>query len=380
MSTNILRKSPIERFRALESRLSSLGKKLDGFKSKSVNQLDRDIYKLNESLIQMQESLPFASTVKNPKYVVSILTKDALTALKEHKTMRDEAVKILEGMTYYSAKNIYGRIVGKRATIKENKALWYNINEDTRVLKATEILRHGSDENFRKIYFEYANGMGLKALDKFDFNHIKKSTPKALNLIEAYCDRFWEGKWPWEHKAPKKVYDLIKETKEMSIKKYRSQFDFGLQSLLEGEMEKSQIVTELGTFIDKVDSMIETLGRTSGTLMTTTRDAIRTEFGDDAMSDMESALSDKIRSTVDALSDLKTSIAEKVDSLSGNTAEPSAKAEFDDMGAGPDADMVGDMGDDGDMAEIEFDDEDVAPAEDDFDFDLDNMSGEREKK
>ncbi len=380
MTKNILRKSPIERFRALETRLSTFGQTLSAYKSKSTDQLDRDIYKLNESLNHMQETLPFASTVNNPKYVVRLLTKDALLALKEHKTIRDQSVEILEGMTYYNAKIDSKKVVGKRATVIEGKAGWYNINEDVCILKAIEVLRYGSDNDFRKIYFECANGIGLAALDKFDFDHIKKSSPKALNLIENYCDKVWEGKWPWEFKAPKKVHSLIKETKEMNIKKFRSEFDFKINSLLEGEMEKSHIVTELGDMIDKVDSMIETLGRTSGTLMTTTRDSIRTEFGDNAMSDLENSLSEKIRSTVDSLSDLKSAINEKIEALSGNVTPP-AQTEFDDMGAGGDMGSVGDMGAGAeDTEEFEFDDEAAVTDDDELDFDIDDLEGEREKK
>lgn len=383
------------KFRRLERRLGTLGQKLDRFKKLDADQLFEAEAKLTKLIERRKRTMPAYEALNNPGVVRGLLTIAAIKELREFKEERDEAYPLVEGMTYWLTKLEDGRVKGKRCHyLGEDRARWAPVNEDVRVLKALELMRHGEDEDFRKIYFEMADGLGVTAASKFNRRHLTRSTDAALNLIEQYCDSRWAGAWPWQAPAPRKLKMLIKENIVTSLKKFREQFEQDDQLVFEGELEKSEIVTDLIGWNGEIDQMIEKFGKRTGDLIASVREKIRTEFGDHGLDGIDGMI-DKIKGTVDNLTDVKAEVENTIQSLLGNAPAADFDAPVDDGGAPP----IDDMGAGGlDDEPTEFDDiggdpgagdadiSDDAFASDDLDdLNLDDIgggddAGERPKK
>lgn len=109
--------------------------------------------------------------------------------------------------------------------------------------------------------------------------------------------------------------------------------------------------------------------------MTGLRDDIRTEYGDQAITDMESSVNDKIKSATDSLSDLKAVIYDQIEKLNGGGEEdPNALVDFD---ADPEAETDDVIDFDADPEAEDLEDIDMDDIEN---MELDDPSDEREKK
>lgn len=385
------------KFRTLERRLAVLGANLNRFKKLDVDQLLEAENKLQRLVDRRKRTMPAFEALKNDGVVRGLLTIAAIKALREFKEERDEGVNLIEGMTYWVAKTEGNKLVGKRCHyLGEGRARWAPVDQDVRVVKALELLRHGDDEDFRKIYFEMADGLGVEATNGYDRRHILESSDKALNLIEGYCNSRWSGAWPWQVPAPRKLKMLIKENIVTSLMKFRAEFEADDQLIFEGELEKSEIITDLIGWNGEIDAMIEKFGKRTGDLIASVREKIRTEFGDHGLDGIDGMI-DKIKSTVDTLTDVKTEVETTIQSLLGDAPQtdfdapmdmPPADgldgggldgldggepAEFDDIGGDIDMDADADISDDA------FADDDLGDLNLD-DFGGDDDAGEREKK
>lgn len=382
------------KFRNLERRLDSLGVSLKRFKKLDVERLQEAEKKLTSLIDRRKRTMPAFEALKDDTIVRGLLTVGAIRELREWKAERDEAVKLVEGMTYWVVQTDGNRLVGKRCHyLGESKARWAHVDSDVRVMKALELLRHGDDEDFRKIYFEMADGTGVESVTGFIRNHITESSDQALALIESYCNSRWNGPWPWQVPAPRKLKMLIKENIVTSLKKFRAEFEADDQLIFEGELEKSEIITDLIGWNGEIDSMIEKFGKRTGELIASVREKIRTEFGDHGLDGIDGMI-DKIKVTVDTLTDAKTEVESTIQTLLGNAPQ----TDFDAADGAPpvSADgLGGDMGDeppafddgadDGLGDDLSLDGEgdlgDDAFADDDLgDLNLDDIDGERPKK
>lgn len=390
----------VSKYRSLEKRLSSFGRDISNYKNRPLSDIDYMIKITEGKLENIVNDTAFNSYAQNEDYVKETLTLQAFKAIKDIKEGNERSEVLIPGYTYYDCKITGNLVSGKKCFfIKESKAQWIKVRQDVRVLKAMELLEHGTDEDFKKIYFELADGMPFKSASKMCMEHITKSSNKSLSEMAAYCDTRWSGKWPWQVKASRKLTSKIMENQKMvrnSLRTFRDEFNKTRRRINEGEIEKSEIILKFKGLADDITGMIEKLGKTSGALITDTRDQVRTEFGDQHLSALETISKETITHAVDALSELKGAIEKQVDDMANNSGDvrpafddpmaPPAPGgdqgpgEFDDAPEG-DPNMQG--GDDMDMGDGE-EDPDMEGGDDmDADFDLDaelNLGDERKKK
>jgi hypothetical protein len=376
---------PLDRYKVLESKLAAMDRDLTEYRGKSVSSLREAIRELDKRLTETRLSSGFMDFVKDDNYVADVYTKSALECLSEFKIQRDKSTVLVPGMTYYSASVSNGRVTGNRCHfLSEDRAFWSPVNEDARVLKALEVSQWGSAEDFRKIYFEMADGRDFECFENVTLDHIKESSDEALNRIEAYCDRLWEGKWPWEVKAPSKLKTIVKENTDMtrrSVREYHEEFNGLLDTLSEGEIEKSEIITRMQGYVQDIDSMLEKLARVSGNLMTDTRESVRSEFGDEAAQRISDEVGQHISSAAEGLGQLKSSWTQQLESLANGGVEE--RPEFDDP-LDPEADAMAGAGIDGEEPEAELPDEEGLEGDADFDDEMedgdDDLEAERDMK
>lgn len=384
----VIQQKPLDRYRLLESKLEALGRDISVFRKKSTPVLEETISVLENRISNKRFETGFMDFMKDNDYVKDIYTRDALSCLLEYKNARDASVVLVPGMTYYNTKTegTPERVVGKRCFyISEDHAFWSPVNEDVRVMKAMEVMQWGSDDQFRKVYFELADGRLFESTEDLMLEHITESSNEALDAIEEYCNSLWEGAWPWEQTAPMKLKTAIKENTAMtkkSVQEFRESFTSLVRTLNEGEIERSAVITKMQGYIEDIDNMLEKLGRVSGNLLTDVRENVRAEFGDSAADEIGELVEQHIRGAADELAKLKGAWSGKLnDLISGNTSEP---AEFDqDLGGEEEG---GDLDLDADPADMEEPDEidgDLDLGDDDLGDDLeldDEDEGERDKK
>lgn len=384
----ITRVDPMTKYYSLEKRLKTLGRDISQFKSKSIPDINHAIHILEGKVGTIMEADNFNSYHQNPEYVKECLTLKAFNLIKQIKEDREAAEEFIPGFTYYDASLTEGRVVGKKCFYSgENKALWIKLNEDVRVLKAMEVMEHGSDEDFKKLYFELADGKPFASAAQYCVEHITESSDEALTEMAKYADTRWDGKWPWQVKASRKLSRTIRENTTMirnSLRQFRNEFSQARRKLAEGEIEKSEIALKFRGVADDITGMIEKLGKTSAALMTDERDRVRSEFGDQHLAGLETLSRETITHAVDALSDLKAAIEKQVDDMINGGGD--VRPEFDDPAApggevppmapsgddfNDDPDAAGDMGDMDAPADLGPDNADPAAAGGDPEFDLD---------
>ena len=376
---------PIDRYRALETKLGAMGRDIRDFRKKNIDTLREALTILENRIYETRVNSDYMGFMSDQKYVRDVYTKNALECLIEYKQDRDESVVLVPGMTYYSAKVEDGRVVGKKCNyLNESTSFWVQVNEDERIMKAKEVMAWGSDDNFRKIYFELADGKLFENFEKFDIQHITKSSDKALNIIEQYCNTVWEGKWPWEINVPNKLKSIIKENTEMTIKsvrEYREEFETLRNSLFEGEIERSELISKLRGHYEDVDNMLEKIGRVAGNLLTDMKENIRSEFGDEAAERIETTLGDRLRSASNELGSLRRAWEEEIENLA-NGEQGMEAPEFDDPAVDDLASAPVDGEENSDIDQMPaFDDEDFEDEEDSEEDEEDlDLGAEREKK
>ena len=392
---NVLQSSPADKFRKLEKVLMKEAKvDLSKYKSMDSDQLNAEIHRLEERSKVMRRQIPYGRLMRDRGYGRVKMMSEALSLLAEHVSAKEASTKLYPGMTYYrNCKRVGSMVYGERCTYlgedREDIISWCGFADSVRKLKILESLRYGSDEQFSHIYFKLANGRSLDSMNGFIVEHLVESTEPAMIAMEKYCDSIWEGPWPWEVKAPKKIRDIMEDNERMrnaKIRQIRESFNDVMIELTEGEVEQSQVIISARDVIDRIDDMIHKLGKISAEAMTELKDKVRTEYGDSLAKDLENATNEGVGGSVDALSKLKEAIRQEIkkmeeqlghDPLQNNLDDIDAEFDDDDMedhDGGKIGKDLGDLESPDDLDDVDMDDMD------DVDMDDDDDEGEREKK
>ncbi len=320
---DIFTTNPRRDYDRLKAILAKYGVQTSVYESMETNELRRSIEHLNSRKSKILSNLPFDKELKDPRYSITVLESAAVKSLLDEKTSIEDQRPLIKNITYYRRTIIEGnKLTGYRCTYlgPNRPANWTKIVEDVRTLKALELIKHGSDEDFARIYFIMADGVPNHAARKACYEHIAYSSDKAKKEIAKYCDARWEGAWPWEAVAPSKLKKII-ERKHMNrnrrIAEMRARLSRITAALYEGEVEKSEVILSGREMADKLTSMIHELGKLSAQLMAEFKDQVRTEFGAESANGLTEISSDKISHAVDALGEIKSSIDTYLQGLQG---------------------------------------------------------------
>lgn len=385
----------------IKSVVGSLGGNLDKYSGYSAERLREESKLAEAAAVARMKELPYNGHVSDAQYGAALLAAKGLSYMADLAEAKDEATRLVDGMVYYVAAENRGIVAGYRCMFKESREnCWVPFRADARTMKVMEVLKHGEDEDFTTLYLELADGRNIDAANGFVVEHITECSDEALDAMSSYCDSRWEGSWPWEQTAPRKLRRIVEnDMANRRISDIRNRFDAEYDKLFEGEVEQSQVILLARKNIDDIEGMIADLGKLSAELMTTMRDQMNTEFGQGAGDEMEAGVADSISGAVDALSKLRSAIsdgAERLEGQIGSNPEDAMGIGMDDDGLGDelaglgpdmgDEDGMGDldaMGDEGDMDDMGgMDDlEDLnADDEDDGDEEDLDLGGERDKK
>lgn len=341
MSLTFLDESPEVAFRKLEKDLKVAYPtlNLDRFKGMSARKLGEQIEKLEHNEQRFVTEGRYGSWLTNDDYLMTRLLREALEHLKAYKEIKESKEVLVPGFTYYRGTKQFGPILeGKKCLwLGEDRPYnWVNFRQKTAVAKAFEVIRHGSVDDFKNIYVGLADGRA-DALVNVTESHITESSASALKEIEAYCDKRWSGPWPWEAASPYKLRNKIEEKelmRKLSIQEMKARFDDLLFQLNEGEVEAAEVKLYGRDMVEKIQGMIEDLGKLSGEGVLTLKDMARTAIGDDAASQIEQAVQQPLNQAADMLSKLKVAVDKAVQGLGqGGMGAPGGMAPGgDEMG------------------------------------------------
>lgn len=342
MPLEFLQQTPEQAFRRLESDLKVSGIDLTKWKALTPRQLGEAIRKIELAESAVQKKTTYGKWLGSQNYFNMKMMHEALTMLREHKQTRAEQEVLIPGYTYYTASKTFGdRIEGHRCYFRESAdSMWINFVSSLPVEKTLLLLEHGSEEDFRKLYVEMADGRA-DALDNISVKHITESSAEALAEMEEYANERWNGPWPWETPAPYKLRMMIQDNQEMNartLKEMQGRFTSLLSQLREGEMNQYEVVLLAREMVDKVQGMIEDLGKLSGEGLLKLKDETRTAFGDGAAEGLDAAVGDQINQAADVLSKLRASMEQTVSQLesgAGVGGAPADPAMPGDLGAAP---------------------------------------------
>ena len=357
MALEYLKHSPTQAFRKLERDILLVNPEVNmrRFKAMTPRALGEEITKLEDARRSFMAEHTYGSWLASENYMENRLLKEALEFLKEHKEGRKADEVLVPGFTYYRGVKQFGDdLVGHRCYFREGtEPMWVPFRMNANMAKAFEVLRHGSEEDFKRIYIEMADGR-LDSLQKLCLEHITESSPSALSDIGAFCDDRWDGPWAWETTSPYTLRESIEERREMlTVNEMQAKFEDLLVRLNEDEMDKYAVIAAAEEMSSTIEKMVQQIARLGGEGIITLKDQIRVTMGDDAAAQIEDKFLDPVRNAADALSQLRAIIEQTVTKLkSGDTGgdvtlgEPATPAA---MGADPAADpmadpMGGDMG------------------------------------
>jgi hypothetical protein len=364
MSLEFLNQTPKNAFRKIERDLSTVNPSLDisSFKKMTPNQLDERIQKLENKEKRMIGESKYGSWLTNSEYVETKLLKEALEFLKEYKKEKEKQEILVPGFIYYRGVKQFGpNISGTRCFyMKESKnPIWVNFKMPIAIAKAFNVLRYGTEDDFKTIYVEKSDGR-IDGIRNVCLEHITESTSEALKDIEDYCDKRWTGPWPWEVPAPYKLRSMIEDRKQMrkqSVNEMRNRFNHIINLLNEGEMDRYEVISAAEEITGKIQGMIEDLGKIAGEGILTLKDNARTAMGDQAAQRLEQAVSDKISTAADALSTLRASMEQAIDGLKGDSGmDVSMGTPGDALGVGMDEPVDDSLADE--LADVSLDGED----------------------
>lgn len=331
MALEFLNCPPKEKFRKAEQDLKTLyNVDLSRYKAMTPRQLESKVTFLDKKRTKTIREGVYGSWLKDEGYNRDLLLKEALVSLKEHKQECRLKEVLIPRLGYYKNVKRFGPIIeGKVCFFDKNKANdWIPFRQKIAVAKVFEVLRHGDQDDFRKLYFELADGK-IDSCVEVSLEHILESSKSSLTEMEKYCDSAWDGPWPWETPAPYKLRDRIEEKRIMrqkSIAEMRGRFNHLLTLLREGEMDKYEVISSAEDMISKVQGMVEDLGKLSGETLLTLRDNARTTFGDEAAEQIQQAVNEPLNQAAESLSRLRASMEETVEQLKSSNG-------FDDEGS-----------------------------------------------
>lgn len=346
MALEFLNDTPTRAFRKLERDILLVNPeaKLGRFKAMTPRMLEGELDALDAKREQMLSEQTYGSWLQSEDFVELQLMKEAIGFLKEHKEGKRDAEVLVPGFTYYRRVKQFGESLrGHRCYFREGATpLWVPWQMNLHVAKAFEVMRHGSEEDFRRIYVEMANGR-FDALNKVSVQHITESDADALRAIGEYCDSRWAGAWPWEAPSPYTLRETIEEQEEMSLQtvnEMQRDFDAMLVRLNESDMDKYEVIAAAEEMSSTIEKMVQQVARLGGEGIITLKDQIRVAMGNDAAEQIESQFIDPVRQAADALSILRATIDKTVQNLKG-ADEMGGAAPAGDIGepAGPGGDL-----------------------------------------
>ena len=336
MALEFLKQTPQQAFRRIESDLALASIDLTPFKAMTPRQLGEAIDEIDSRRSKVMNEATYGNWLGSGKYANVMLLRDALEILKEYKEEKASNETLIPGFNYYYGAQQFGdKLQGARCFFNESsEPFWVSFVSSVPVEKALLLLEHGSEDDFRTIYVEMADGR-IDALETVSVEHISESSEEALQLIEAYCDEHWSGPWPWEASAPLKLHMMIQDNamkKTTTIQEMQGRFSSLLHQLKEGEMDKFEVVLAAREMVQKVQGMIEDLGKISGEGLLTLKDNARTAFGDQAADSLDAAVMEPLNTAADQLSQLRASMENVVQQLEGG-ADTGAGVAAAGMGA-----------------------------------------------
>ncbi len=318
MLNEVITQPATRRAEKLETRLVSLGGRSNKrrYESMDLDDLRAHVRVIENRLSARRKSLMFGDESRDREYATAVTELGVASAVLEARIEDADARALVHGMTYYRSVKDGSVLTGERCTYLEGRAAaWSKFSMPRAVAKAVEVMRHGGDDDFRRIRYLMADGGG------FSDGHLKaiaESTPGALAKIEEYCDERWEGAWPWQAEAPSKLRTIMAEearNRMDRLAKERKAFDLFVAALNESDVDKSEVIIDGREIADKIADMIESLGRISAEIMTSFKDKLRTHFGPEASNALNQIFNDKVSTAVDSLSDLRDAVGNKLDQL-----------------------------------------------------------------
>lgn len=323
MALEFLNDTPTRAFRKLERDILLVNPeaKLGRFKAMTPRMLEGELVALDAKREQMLSEQTYGSWLQSEDFVELQLMKEAIGFLKEHKEGKRDAEQLVPGFTYYRRVKQFGESLrGHRCYFREGATpMWVPWQMDLNVAKAFEVLRYGSEEDFRRIYVEMANGR-LDALNKVSVEHITESDADALRTIGEYCDSRWAGAWPWETPSPYTLRETIEEQEEMNLQtvnEMQREFDAMLVRMNESDMDKYEVIAAAEEMSSTIEKMVQQVARLGGEGIITLKDQIRVAMGNDAAEQIENQFIEPVRQAADALSILRATIDKTVQNLKG---------------------------------------------------------------
>ncbi len=321
MPLEFLQQTPEQAFRKIEADLRLASINLTKYKRMTPLQLGEAINRIDQERAKVINEHTYGKWLESGKFANVMLLRDALEMLKEHKEARAEAEVLIPGFSYYRGVKQFGdRLQGLKCYFTEGAVpQWINFVSSLAIEKSLLLLEHGTEDNFRTLYVELADGR-IDALEHVSIEHIAESSEGALAAMEAYCDEHWQGEWPWETSAPLKLHMTIQETamrKSTTIQEMQGRFSTLLTKLHEGEMDRFQVVLAAREMVDKVQGMIEDLGKLAGEGVLMLKDNARSSFGDDVPEQIDAAVTEPLNQAADMLSQLRSSMENVVQQLEG---------------------------------------------------------------
>ena len=314
---------------------------LSQYASMTTNRLSAHARNRQES-IDLMKTGRYGSWLSDEQFVKESLILEAIRTVMNEKKDKMDKERLVVGSTYYTDVTRYGSLVeGKKAIFMGAKFTgWLPFMESAPVMKASQVLRYGTEDDFRNIYIGMADGRS-DALNEISFQHITESSDGALSRIESYCDDRWEGPWAWEMDAPEKLKLMIEsreDTKMNHIQGMQRQFTKILREFDEGSMDQFEMVSAAQEMSGQVDSMISNLAKLSSSGIEVMAQA-KVAGDEGVIEPLQQALGEPLNSAVTALTDLKAALSNATNDITGGG--PSMSMGGDDMKSPMDA-----MGDD----------------------------------
>jgi len=340
MALEFLNDTPQRAFRKLERDLMLVNPevKMGHYKAMTPRSLDNVLESLDGQRSTMLSENTYGAWLVSEEYVELQLMKEAVTFLKEYKEGKREDENLVPGYTYYRTIKQFGEdLVGHRCYFRENTTpMWVPWKINSNVAKALEVMRHGGEEDFSRIYVEMANGR-LNALQTVSIEHLTESDADSLQSIGKYCDTRWDGAWPWETPSPYTIRETIEENNVMNlqtINEMQSQFTTLLTALNEDSMDKYEVIAAAEEMASTIEKMVEQVARLGGEGIIKLKNQIRISMGDDAAAQIEDKFLEPVRQAADALSQLQATILQTVENLKNADDVGVGGADADPMGSG----------------------------------------------